>query len=483
MINIIDKNEIIVRFKNGEAKRSISKSLGLARNTVKKYIDEYEHLNEKLNQESDCSIIALIQDSICSKPKSKGHFRKRMRFTAEVEKRFYELINIDEERKEIIGVNKQSLTGTLLHKTLISEGYKVSQTTILNEYKKYKDKQKECFIRQHYEYGKRAEYDFHQIKVQVGNEIKVYHQATISIPKSNYVFGLLYKNENMHTVMDSIIKFINHCGGVFEEMVFDNMSTVVKRFVLNGEKQYTDEIIKLSNYYGFKITTCNARSGNEKGHVENSGKTVRKNLFSLRYKFASEDELFNYYHSEIIKFNEKSKVEFEKEKTYLNDKPKHDYILCEFENKKVNSYSLISVRNNFYSVPDKYVGVDVIVNIFTDKIVVYYKALKICEHIKKQGFKEYCIDITHYISTFLKKPGALKNSLALKQAPEELKKLFYNDYNMNSKLFIEEALSDKPIITNKGDSIDQISANQLNYITQLFNEQGEKNESNRTTSL
>lgn len=56
----------------------------------------------------------------------------------------------------------------------------------------------------------------------------MYHQVTISLPKSNYVFGLLYKNENIKTVLDSIIRFINHCDGVFEEMVFDNMSTVVK---------------------------------------------------------------------------------------------------------------------------------------------------------------------------------------------------------------------------------------------------------------
>ncbi len=88
----------------------------------------------------------------------------------------------------------------------------------------------------------------------------------------------------MESFLDSIVQFIAHCGGVFTEMVFDNMSNVIKRFIYKGEKQLTDDLLKISNYYGFKVNTTNPRSGNEKGHVENSGKTVRRELFSLKYE-------------------------------------------------------------------------------------------------------------------------------------------------------------------------------------------------------
>lgn len=118
--------------------------------------------------------------------------------------------------------------------------------------------------------------------------------------------------------MDSIIRFINHCNGVFEEMVFDNMSTVVKRIIKPNDKEFTDDIIKLSTYYGFKITTCTPRTGNEKGHVENSGKLVRKELFSLNYEFESEEALYSYYSKELAKYNEKALKEFEIEKKRPN---------------------------------------------------------------------------------------------------------------------------------------------------------------------
>jgi len=76
---------------------------------------------------------------------------------------------------------------------------------------------------------------------------------------------------------------------------------------------------------------------------------------------------------------------------------------------------LVTIDNNFYSVPDDYVGKDVIANIFTDRIVLFYKDYQIASHIKKECFKEYSIEIKHYFNTFLKKPCALKKSLALKQ--------------------------------------------------------------------
>lgn len=82
-------------------------------------------------------------------------------------------------------------------------------------------------------------------------------------------------------------------------MVFDNMSTVVKRIIKPNDKEFTDDIIKLSTYYGFKINTCNIKAGNEKGHVENSGKLVRKELFSLNYEFESEEALYDYYNKKL----------------------------------------------------------------------------------------------------------------------------------------------------------------------------------------
>lgn len=487
MINIINKNEVIIRYRSGESKKAIAKALGIARNTVDKYVNEYNQLQQELSQAVDKTVIAAIQNKICSAPKRKQANVKKKAFTPEVERRFLELLEIDRKRKEVLGTNKQTISAASLTRRLNSEGYKVSESTILIHFNLYKNAHPECFIKQWYDYGKRAEYDFHQIKVKVAGLVKVFHQVTISLPKSNYIFGMLYKNENIKTVLDSIIRFINHCGGVFEEMVFDNMSTVVKRIIKPNDKEYTDDIIKLSTYYGFKINTCNIKSGNEKGHVENSGKLVRKELFSLNYEFESEEALYDYYNKELAEYNKKALKEFEIEKKALKTKPAHDYLICDFARCSVNSYSLVTIGNNFYSVPDKYVGKEVIANIFSDRVVLFDKDHQIASHIKKEGFQEYSIEINHYLNTFLKKPGALKNSLALKQAPDTLKHIFYEDYNMNAKKFIEDLIKNElktstNIETIVADTIALVSENQLDNISRLFG-QGDLNGRDNNVSL
>ena len=72
--------------------------------------------------------------------------------------------------------------------------------------------------------------------------------------------------------LDSLIAFFEEIEGVPKTVVFDNMRNVVSKFVYGGAKEYTEDILKISNYYGFKIVTTNPRRGNEKGHVEQGGK-------------------------------------------------------------------------------------------------------------------------------------------------------------------------------------------------------------------
>ncbi len=182
MINIINKNAVIVKYQSGESKREIVKDLGISRNTVDKYVNEYIQLQHELSQAVDQTVIATIQNKICSAPKRKPANVKKKTFTPEVEWRFLELLEIDEKRSQILDSNKQTISAASLIRRLNSEGYKVSESKILIHFNLFKNAHLECFIKQWYDYGKRAEYDFHQIKGKVAGEVKVYHhQVTTSL--------------------------------------------------------------------------------------------------------------------------------------------------------------------------------------------------------------------------------------------------------------------------------------------------------------
>lgn len=284
MVTLLMKNEIIALHRQGISNREISKRLGISRNTTNKYVKEANNLFKQIENETDESKIFLLQNELVSRPVRKSVWTRKV-FTGELKQRFYELISLDEERDNKLGINKQKLTASLLHRTLKSEGFDVGITTIQTEFKIYKNKHKEAFIKQEYDPGFRAEYDFHEIKVIEAGKVKKRYQATITLPHSNYVFAKHYPDQRKENFLDSLISFFEEIEGVPKTVVFDNMRNFVRKFVYGGSKEYTEDLLKFSNYYGFKIITTNPRRGNEKGHVEQGGKVIRKELFTFNYEF------------------------------------------------------------------------------------------------------------------------------------------------------------------------------------------------------
>ena len=80
--------------------------------------------------------------------------------------------------------------------------------------------------------------------------------------------------------------------------------------------------------------------------------------------------------------------------------------------------------------------IPVIVKKYYDKIAVYSNNTKVCEHLRLDGCKQMKVDIYHYLNTLQKKPGAIRNSLALKSIPS-LKNIFDKYYTQNPRKFIE----------------------------------------------
>jgi len=90
--------------------------------------------------------------------------------------------------------------------------------------------------------------------------------------------------------MDSHVRFFERMGGCHREIVYNNMKNVVSKFIGKNEKELNPDLMKMSMYYGFRINVTNCFKGNEKGHVENSVKVLRNQLFSSRYRFNSLEE-------------------------------------------------------------------------------------------------------------------------------------------------------------------------------------------------
>jgi transposase len=447
MIEFLNKKDIIMLKEQGLSNREVARRTGHDRDTVSKYWNEYKSRLARLEEPGED--VKAIQESLLAEPKYNGETRKRRKYTEEVEKRLKEILKEEERKDRLLGPgHKQQLTNKQIHQKLVSEGFDIGVVTINIELARIRKRQKEVFIRQDYELGDRMEYDFGEVRLDCGEGVKTYHMAVISSPGADSRWSYLYTNQKKGVFMDSHVRYFEMMGGCHEEVVYDNMRNVVTKFIGKNEKELNEDLIKMSIYYGFRINVTNCFKGNEKGHVEGSVKIVRNQIFADNWKFNSFEDAQEYMNSQLLKINENSRMEEEKKHLRPYRPPLELAVICEA---KVNPSSLISVDTVFYSVPEYLVGKRVIVKKYHNEIRAYAENELIAKHKRIFGNGRMQINIYHYLDTLRKKPGALRNSVALKSIPR-LKAIFDTYYKERPKKFIEKFLE------NKGLEIDEIIA-------------------------
>ena len=426
----MDKHSIIKLKKLGNSNRKVADLLSINRKTVAKYWNQYLNENNKLFD--DNNDIKQVQENIVSKPKYNTTQRKSRKYTAAIDQAIDTILYSELEKLRLLGSNKQKLSAVQIHEELVNQGFDIGKTTVTSKVRIKRQRSKECFIKQDYDFGDRLEYDFGEVKLFINGQLIKYHLAVLSSPASDFRWAYLYKNQKKDVFMDSHVRFFEMIGGSYKEVVYDNMRNVVTRFLGKNKKEINEDLIKLSIYYGFEINVTNAFKGNEKGHVEGSVKIIRNRIFGPKYKFHSYEEAESYLQEQLIDLNRSSQIK-EEIKHLLEYKPKLE--LADIVNPKVNAYSFARVDNNFYSVPDYLVGRKITAKTYYDTIHFYSNNHFICEHKKIDGSNETSIDIRHYLLSFEKKPGALHNSFALKSIPR-LKSIYDIYFKGKSREFV-----------------------------------------------
>lgn len=473
MKNLLDVSAILKLKEKGLSNRAVARTLGIDKKTVNKYWNEYKENLQKLETTESPTEVLKIQEDMVSKPKYNSESRVRRKITPECLKAL-ENILIDEEKKtKILGTNKQALTKQQIYELLKKQGFDISYSSVVLEIKRIKQVGNECFIKQDYEFGDRLEYDFGEVKLVINGILRKYYIAVLSSPAGNFRWCYLYDNCKKDVFLDSHVRFFEMIGGVWKEVVYDNMRNVVSKFIGKNEKELNEDLVKMSIYYGFEINVTNAFSGNEKGYVEGSVKYLRNKIFAENYKFSSKEAAIEYMESILMKLNENSKIEEEKQ----NLKPtKPPLELADIRKSVVNKYSFVQIENNFYSVPEYLVGLNVTSKIYYNRILIYSNNEFVCEHRKLDGEKKISADIRHYLKTLTFKPGALRNSYVLKSNPK-LKSIFDKYYTNNPKKFIDiisknkekvDEELEKILITNSGNLIDNTRySNEINNLTRV----------------
>lgn len=262
----------------------------------------------------------------------------------------------------------------------------------------------------------------------------------IVLGNSRYKYIELTFDQTQTTLFKCLINSFKYFGGKTEEILFDNMKTIVDQVKSN----FTDVVInskamQFSKDAGFKIVTCRPYRPRTKGKVETLAKIMNR-LKAFDYEFNNKDDLvkivknLNYELNYVEKSQATNEIPinlFEKEKEYLipvNYEILENYCLPE-KTYKVSNESMISYQGIKYSVPLQYIGKSITVIDEDNVIHLYYNKKMIYSYKKNTNYK-YNYKEKDYIEI-------LKNSSFDNKTEKEINEYIKKNLNSLDKINIE----------------------------------------------
>ncbi|MTN58584.1 helix-turn-helix domain-containing protein, partial [Turicibacter sanguinis] len=166
MLTLEKKEKMIRLYLTGLSYTEIAKEIGMTRQTVSKYIKQYETDLKELESATTTQEKEQIIIRSSAKPKYDISNRQRFKLTPDVE----EMINtclLENKQKIQQGKRKLIMKNIDIYEWLISNQIDISYQSVCAYIAKQTQRSKEAFIRQAYEPGQVAEFDWGDVTLYI----------------------------------------------------------------------------------------------------------------------------------------------------------------------------------------------------------------------------------------------------------------------------------------------------------------------------
>ncbi|MGI6285054.1 IS21 family transposase [Neomoorella humiferrea] len=327
--------------------RQIARTVGVSRNTVRKYLKE------------------------ANPPQFKA--REYVK-------------ELDRYQEEIKIMLAKGYIGTRIYKELVDKGYQGSLASVHRYLRSIKAEDKTAKLattRVETGPGRQMQYDWKVWTLAVdGKPVKIYlHEVVLSFSRMKfYTFSLSITTAD---VIRALVEAIDFFGGYAPELVIDNGKQMVITHQKDGIVRYNDEFLKFCGLYGIQPSACENYRPRTKGKVERPFYYVQEHLLrglevADLNEFATklrefQDSYNKRPHSSLGRPPEEM---FAEEKDHFLKIPAVEPALLQHkEPRKVSNDGYISHDGNLYPVPLRYCARRVwIENIYGRRLKVYDEA-------------------------------------------------------------------------------------------------------------
>ena len=382
----------VVRHKvlvEGRSQRAVARELGLARVTVRKYLEQAAPVR-----------------------RSEAEPRSRPVWDA-VATRVQALLV---ESVQWTG-GKQRLTATRLHELLLAEGHRVGVTIVKEAVAEWKRQRREVFVPLTYRPGDLAEVDFFEVLVNLdGVRCKAW-LFLMRLMYSGRDFAWIYERQDQISFLDGHVRAFAHFEGVPCRIAYDNLRAAVVRILVGGERTLTMRFAALASHYLVEPCFCRPGEGHDKGGVEARGQALRRQAL-VPIPHAATLAAIN----EALLARMDARLEmgrdvggrtiggrFAEEALYFRSLPL-PFVAEATTISTVSPRALVRCEGAVYSVPCRWAGLDLITRVGAMTVTIVGRDGTRIVHGRKR-FGQRSIDYRHYVPELARKPQAVRQVL------------------------------------------------------------------------
>lgn len=390
---MIEVDEVLYRWQKGMSERSIARSLGIARMTIRKII--FQARATGLQESSDSEDIARVHLALCQMrriKKGKSPVRESL-------KEYHEKISS--------WLEIPHMTVTQMAKLLKEENKVVSENTLRRYIQQHFPPLPKSTIHLETKPGQQGQVDFACVGLMqdpVREKLRKAYAFILTLSHSRYRFVRFVFKQDIPTWIDCHIRAFHFFGGIPLTLMPDNLKSGIDKADLYDpvvNRAYGE----LERHYGFVCDPTKVRTPRHKGKVERSVSLVRQQILAGR-SFKDIEEANAYalqwcrYEIGLKPSRTTGQAPWEKfvqeEKETLLPLPEKDYVCPLWQGAKAHRDHHVVFEGSFYSVPNQYIGQDLWIRASERLVEIYLDTLKIKTHIRSYIRGQWVTDPQDY---------------------------------------------------------------------------------------
>ena len=379
----------------GRSIRSVSRELGLSRNTVRKVVrgGATEHRYDRGDAQRYPKLDGFIED-------------------------LEDLLTANAGRRK-----RERETLKSIWKKLCDLGCQAGYDAVRRHARRWEERQggglSGAFVPLAFDPGEAFQFDWSHEQVRVGGMPQVVKVAQFTLCYSRMPFVRCYPRETQEMVFDAHDRAFAAFGGQAVRGIYDNMTTAVSKVLLGRDRTINARFEQMCSHYLIRPEFCTPRAGWEKGRVERQIGTLRRTLFLPPPEVESLDCLNGQLAERIERhartqrhpeFQEMSILEvFLREERRCLASPAPPFRGHVPVVTKASRTCMVRFDTNWYSVEARAAGRPVEARAFADRVEVRLDGRVVADHERHFGRNRHVYDVRHFIPVLERKPGALRN--------------------------------------------------------------------------